>query len=107
MKLFGSKSCSQCEIYAKELDALKQENEALTALIGRLKSSLKQLKEHEKNIPNHINAVHLYQDDIAMLFRKIKQSNHDADMKRYLRAVLMLIERSNDGCLYQFLLKQL
>ena len=99
MSLFGQKPCSECENHLRQIQTLHEHNKRLTEALRSLKERFDAIQTSE--------TVGLSPNDIKNLFASIKSSSFDNDMKRYLRSVLMLIERTKDASLYNFLLRTL
>ena len=97
MSLFGSKECPKCLLYEKEVDRLKTQ-------IKRLQEALKGLKQqYDVLLSNDKEGEPLSSTDVDSLFQTIKTSQHDKEMKRYLRALLMLIKSDYNPHLHNFL----
>lgn len=106
MKLFGSKSCVSCESCQEELQAIKEELHGLQTRYAKLSDAYRhQQRQNAHQVSTQ--SVSLSQNELTALFKRIKNASLSNDMKRYLRSVVMLIELSGDGNLYQFLLSQL
>jgi len=106
VKLFGSKSCASCESCQEELQAAKEELHALQTRYAKLSDAYRHLQRQNAHQESP-SSVSLSQSDLSALFGRIKNASLSKDMKRYLRSVVMLIELSGDGNLYQFLVSQL
>lgn len=99
INLFPNKACERCEEYDKEVEMLQLRNKRLEGALVELKNRFEALQN-----PNKEETMEwLSSTEIDNLFKRIKQSQHDKDTKRYLRSITMILKTSYEPSLHEYI----